>query len=283
MTARTNRIRPLFAAVALLISAWPAVAASGSAFRKALNATTGAQVSARMPDVGQSMHMIVVLFPTATEDVSDLQIRIEASNDPTADSPLWFPISADVTTARYLTSAGAAYAIERANGYYPGVRVRAIASSATLPLTVWYTAGNQPVGHVVWDGSRYLPQAPAGRPERITWGLCPNSDCVVASNITVPFIVTRAMAFSKCYLAAKTAPAGSSLVFNIRKNGTSVFSGSFPSLTSGQTYATYPTAAAPTATFAVTNVVEGDLLTIDITAVGSSTAGKDVNVTCLLN
>lgn len=75
------------------------------------------------------------------------------------------------------------------------------------------------------------------------------------------------------WVAAGTAPAGASLIVDVNKNGTTIFT----------TQANRPTIAAGSnggtlATPDVTSLADGDYLTVDIDQIGSGTAGADVTV-----
>lgn len=72
--------------------------------------------------------------------------------------------------------------------------------------------------------------------------------------------------------AINTAPQGSALTVQVRKNGTAI---TFPSALSIAAGANALSEVAPTST---TTMAVGDYLTVDITAVGSTTAGADLTV-----
>lgn len=79
-------------------------------------------------------------------------------------------------------------------------------------------------------------------------------------------------------ISAVTAPTGSSILVDINKNGTTVFT----------TQANRPAIAASanassfTTNMDVTSLVAGDYLTVDIDQVGSTVAGADLTVTITL-
>ena len=81
----------------------------------------------------------------------------------------------------------------------------------------------------------------------------------------------KILAVSACSL---TAPAGSSIILDVNKGGTTIFT----------TQANRPTiaAAATTATLAgdpqVVNFVAGDVITVDVDQIGSGTAGTGFTV-----
>jgi len=100
-------------------------------------AITVPTTSAPVRNIGQSLHVIVIQFPTAVGVVAPIQVRVEAS----FDNVLYFPISEDVVTVPLL--GGRVYSISKVNGVYPYIRVRSIlATPGALPMTINY------VGHV---------------------------------------------------------------------------------------------------------------------------------------
>jgi hypothetical protein len=89
-------------------------------------------------------------------------------------------------------------------------------------------------------------------------------------------IVTGPITLDTCFAQAKTAPTGDDLVFDINHNGvTSIFvPGGNLRIAAGQNVApNVQTFADPSATI-------NDFYTIDITNIGSATAGQDVTVVC---
>ena len=74
---------------------------------------------------------------------------------------------------------------------------------------------------------------------------------------------------------AKTAPAGSALIVDINKNGTSIWA-----TTTGKRLQIADAASTGTQDFFDTNTVaRGDYITLDVDQVGSGTAGSNVTVT----
>ncbi len=71
--------------------------------------------------------------------------------------------------------------------------------------------------------------------------------------------------------AVDAAPAGASIVLDLKKNGATTFttSGNKPTIAAGGTTST-------TTLPDVTSVAPGDLLTVDVDQVGSTTAGADL-------
>lgn len=141
MAARLARPFLLAAAFAAVVSSSSAADQTGAISVRALSAITAPAPSAVMPDIGQNMHVVTVLFPTATDAVTDsLQVRIEAS----FDGSIWIPISPDITAARRI--GGVTYAMIQGYGPWPKVRVRAVqVPGASLPMTVYYWASVAPV------------------------------------------------------------------------------------------------------------------------------------------
>ncbi|MBK8200728.1 MAG: hypothetical protein IPK75_20520 [Acidobacteria bacterium] len=200
-------------------------------------------------------------------------MRVEAS----FDNVTYFPISRDVTSAFYSASLPGAFAIERANGVWPYVRIRAVAVNAAFPMTVNYSGGIWPIGNVFFAGDRFLGTGPSGAEQKYTFGVCVFAPCAVLPNVTNKVIVTQGVTLSKCYIAAKTAPTGADLTVRIMKNGaTNIFPGGSPlTLPAGSV------GPASTTNFDSPGLVENDVLTIDILQIGSAIAGQDVSVVCV--
>lgn len=262
--------------ILFVIAAAIAAAGQGTTFYRALTNATAPASSSPVPNNGQAMHLLTAIFPTATGAVTDFVARLEARYD---NSDTWFPISADLTSAIHVPAAAGApefaYAMTRANGVFPAVRVRLVTASA-LPVTLYYTGAPYPVGQVLSQGDRYIAQPPGGGGgATANWTVCPGINCAVAADIATPWIAVRALSFQKCFAAAKTGPVGAPLTFDIRKNGTSVF-GAGPKLTIA--------AGATSGSIRVSGVTlaEGDILALDITSVGSTTPGRNVSVFCSL-
>ena len=79
-------------------------------------------------------------------------------------------------------------------------------------------------------------------------------------------------------LMSGTAPAGSSLIIDVNKNGTTIYTtqGNRPTIADGAN------AGGPGATPDVTGLAAGDYLTVDIDQVGSSVAGADLTVSVIV-
>ena len=90
----------------------------------------------------------------------------------------------------------------------------------------------------------------------------------------VRFPVPTAATISGVIATANTAPTGASLIFDVNKNGTTIFTtqANRPSIAAGS-FAT-SAAAVPD----VTSLVAGDYLTVDIDQIGSTVAGSDLVV-----
>lgn len=99
---------------------------------------------------------------------------------------------------------------------------------------------------------------------------------VTGTNLTPALIVPFAMTINTAYAYVKTVNTGATLIIDLNKNGVSIWS---------TTPANRLTMAAGDAdkyttqtVFDTTSLVEGDLLTLDIDAVGSTIAGADLTV-----
>jgi len=122
----------------ILFSAAAAQQRKQTVFQKAFNGITAVQASAPLPNIGQTMHVITVLFPAEASAVSGIQVRLEASYDNTT----YFPISADVTSAPLV--GGQVYNIQVAYGPWPYVRVRTLLSTGAKLMTVQYAGTGIP-------------------------------------------------------------------------------------------------------------------------------------------
>ena len=241
-------------------------------YRHVFTAITSPQTSGPMPSIGQTLHLLTVVFPTATADINSLQYRIEAS----FDNDTFFPVTEDLTTAYYHADLGMAYSMMRGNGPFPYVRVRVLATSGTYAADVYYTGSREPVGNLRFASDRWLAAGSDAGRYRATWLLCLGTPCTTGTNLTTRYIITTSGTVTTCWITAKTAPTGADLEIDINLNGsTSIFG-------SGNELALAAGTDGPTSTTTLNNpsVDEGEYFTIDIDQVGSAVAGQDIAVTC---
>lgn len=144
-----------------------------------LATTTG--VSGPMPNIGQAVHIVSAVFPTASSDLSDFIIRVEGSFDNTT----YFPISEDITTATYTGSY--AYVLNRCNGVYPFVRIN-YADASAEEVTINYTGSIQPIGQIRLTSGRYIAESPL-LPTTVS-GICTTieNNCYIDGHKVVPVI-----------------------------------------------------------------------------------------------
>jgi hypothetical protein len=92
----------------------------------------------------------------------------------------------------------------------------------------------------------------------------------------VSFIAPQALTITDIRVSVDTAPAGAALTIDVNKNGTTMYTtqANRPSIAAGATSAT---ATLPD----VKTMALGDKISIDIDQVGSTTAGKNLNVTLI--
>jgi len=153
MMAKTLKIRLALSLSALFLAIATAPIALAQAidqqvrFEQVFTGIVLPTISVPVPNVGQGSHTVTVFYSTAIADVPALQIRIEASFDNSAGS--YFPISEDIVLANF--NGDFAYAIVKANGTFPFIRINAIAVDAILPMDAWYTGSTFPIGAVVYD------------------------------------------------------------------------------------------------------------------------------------
>jgi hypothetical protein len=124
--------------ILLLAAALNAQAPRQTVFQRVFHGVTAAQASAALPNIGQTMHVITVLFPAEVSAVSNIQVRLEASFDNTT----YFPISADITSAPLV--GGQVYNVQVAYGPWPYVRVRSLLSTGSALMTVHYAGTGVP-------------------------------------------------------------------------------------------------------------------------------------------
>jgi hypothetical protein len=239
-----------------------------------------AEASRPVANNGQSLHLLVV-FSNAAADETTTLCRIEAAfdcgspADVSCSAAEWFPISFDLTTLRQVASLGITYGMVRANGSYPYIRANCPTVDAANTHTVRYLGATFPIGNVAFLGDRWIIGSPFSTGQNLNWALCLGTPCATGNDLTNHLVVLSAGAISQCWITAKTAPVGSDLIVNINVNGTSIFGGGpFLVLPDGQT------GPVPTVTFNAPGVTTGDLVSIDITGIGSGTAGQDVTVLC---
>ena len=79
-------------------------------------------------------------------------------------------------------------------------------------------------------------------------------------------------------LMAGTAPSGASIIVDVNKNGTTIYS----TQANRPTIADGANAGGPGATPDITSLAAGDYLTIDVDQVGSTTAGSDLTVSVIV-
>jgi hypothetical protein len=111
-----------------------------------------------------------------------------------------------------------------------------------------------------------------------TFVLAVGIPATTGANKTNQLVVTRTCTISKAYIAAKTAPVGAAFIVDINVNGVSIWAsnqGNRLQLASGSGYGSQTS-------FDTVSLTEGDILTIDIDQVGSSTPGQDITVTLKL-
>lgn len=95
----------------------------------------------------------------------------------------------------------------------------------------------------------------------------------VGTNKAPSIVVPYAGTIVKAYAYARTAPTGAALIFDINKNGTTIWSdqGDRIQIAAGANTGTETS-------FGVSSLVENDRLDIDVDQVGSSVAGSDITV-----
>lgn len=90
---------------------------------------------------------------------------------------------------------------------------------------------------------------------------------------SIPFVATRAMTIGSIIAAVGTAPSGSSLVFDVNKNGTTIFTtqANRPTITTGNTVSAVSTPD-------VVTLAAGDKLTVDVDSIGGPAANATLTI-----
>jgi hypothetical protein len=96
---------------------------------------------------------------------------------------------------------------------------------------------------------------------------------VVGTNVAAQIKISSGvnLFLSAVTLLAETAPTGAAMIVDIKKNGSTIFTVK-PQIADGAT------SGGSAATFAIASVANGDILTIDMSQVGSTEPGRDVTV-----
>ncbi len=164
------------------------------------------------------------------------------------------------------------------SAWVPTAAVTVSGSPSSLSVSSIAPAGATSGQVLTYNGTSWTPSTPTPPPVNhfaITWGIGIGQAVAVGNDVTPHYLVPFAGIPQEVTLAAKTAPAGADLIVDILHNGTSLFSAPVH-LSAGQTQAT-STALASGAVLAV-----GDLLTLNVTQVGSTTPGQDVTIQLLV-
>lgn len=98
---------------------------------------------------------------------------------------------------------------------------------------------------------------------------------VTETSATPVLVALATQTITKAYANVKTAPSGAAIIVDININGTSIWN---TTPANRLTIADAATSGTQTS-FDTTALSEGDILTIDIDQVGSTTAGSDLTVT----
>lgn len=126
----------------------------------------------------------------------------------------------------------------------------------------------------------------AGRqyPKTMSFSLALGAPATTSSDVTNWLIAERAGKCLGVYMAAKTAPTGADLIFDILKSsdGGSTFTSLWTSNPSNRPKIVATNKTGSQTSFDTTSVSAGDLFRIDILQIGSSSPGQDITVQLLL-
>lgn len=95
----------------------------------------------------------------------------------------------------------------------------------------------------------------------------------VDTNVTLELFAAGTLTITEVYASVKTAPTGASLIIDVNKGGTTIFTtqANRPTIAAG---ATSDTSGTPD----VTSLAKNDKLTIDVDQIGSGDPGEDLTV-----
>ena len=111
----------------------------------------------------------------------------------------------------------------------------------------------------------------------VTWGIGIGQPAAVGTAVTPLYVVPAAGTLVSVSIIAKTAPVGSDLVVDLLDGALSLFGSAQLHLPAGSRQATATTFAASPQTIA-----PGDVLSLNVTQVGSTTPGQDVTIQLLV-
>ena len=115
--------------------------------------------------------------------------------------------------------------------------------------------------------------ASGGLNNRAQIGYTKSGALEVDTNICFPFRPSGTFTISEVYIECKTAPTGSTLIIDVNKNGTTIFTdqNNRPAIAISGTTATSGTPD-------VTSFAKDDQITIDIDQIGSGDSGEDLTI-----
>lgn len=126
-------------------------------------------------------------------------------------------------------------------------------------------------GSITWDEITGKPDISGSKPQAISFYI---DDVLAVETKSVTFLAHTALTIQSVIMCVDTAPVGSNIIVDINKNGTTIFT----------TEANRPTITAGTDTSVsvvpdVVSIIAGDKISVDIDAVGSTTAGENLSIT----
>lgn len=182
----------------------------------------------------------------------------------TIGSPIWRRVT-------YLNEYGALRVIAHAANQVP-VRIKVYDGSQSAHLTEWTDLSNNAMSWVEPDGRMRAPNLGHTFAVSVSGTVAVSTGKHRVYNDTGVGLTIRSVRAS-----AGTAPTGASILVDVNKNGSTIFS----------TQANRPAIAAAANTSGkvtnmnVTTLADGDFLTVDVDQIGSGTAGADLVVQIL--
>lgn len=129
---------------------------------------------------------------------------------------------------------------------------------------------NKTLKDAIEDGD--IGSGGGGGSSKFTRGFGIDGAATVGINKSLPILIPSAVTILSIKAYARTAPQGASIIFDINKNGTSIFSTSVDrlSIASGSNTSTVGNFSA--------SLAANDVLELDIDQVGTTTFGSDITI-----
>lgn len=236
--------------------------------------TDGGDLSANVTlNVGAGTGITVNANDVAIDTTAEAErIRDTIGTALIAGSNVTITVSDPGDTITIDASSGTGYTDEQAQDAVGTI----LTDTATIDFT-YNDASNQITADVKAESITLAMLDNSARVESFIIACSDETSSLTTGTAKVTFRIPYAFTITNIRANVNTAPTGSTLNVDVKKNGTSVFS---TILTIDATEKTSVTAATP-AVISTSSLSDDDEITIDITQVGSTIAGKGLKVTII--